>query len=224
MKYFSILLVIITLSSCKKNTNDGIIYGYEYFPITEGNYVVYDVLDVFHDEVLIPAHDSTRYQVKEVIGETEVDGHGEEYQKLRRYHRANDTLTWTLQDVWTIKRTSRNAEMLEENQRVVKMAFAISYDQFWDCNALNPFDKEECYYSRIYQPFSIPAYDFDSTVRVERQDFSTYIEYIRSFDVYAPRIGLIHSTRKDIRINNGDTLDVAYGTELFYTAIEWGQE
>ena len=224
MKNLLLFTLMFLAFSCKKKEDQTIIYGYEYFPIIEGNFVVYDVLDIFHDEALFPAHDSTTYQIKEVIGETEVDGEGEEYQKLRRYFRANDTLDWTIQDVWTIKRTSRNAEVLEENQRVVKMAFAISYNQYWDCNALNPEDKEACYYSKIYRPFSIPVQDFDSTVTVERQDFSSYIEYLRSYDVYAPRIGLVHSTRKDIRINNGDTLDIAYGSELFYTAVDWGQE
>ena len=58
MRNLFLFLGFIALISCKKNDHDGIIYGYEYFPITEGNFVVYEVVDIFHDEVLSPAHDT----------------------------------------------------------------------------------------------------------------------------------------------------------------------
>jgi hypothetical protein len=53
-----------------------------------GAYVVYDVVDIFHDIALLPAHDTDYYQIKEVIGEEELDGENQPYRKLYRYYRA----------------------------------------------------------------------------------------------------------------------------------------
>ena len=224
MKQFLFIgLLVCLLFSCKKQ-DDTIIYGYQYFAYEEGQYVVYDVTDIFHDVALSPAHDTSLYQIKEVVGETFVDEEGEEARKLRRYFRTSDTLDWQIKDVWAIKRTAVNAEVVEENDRYVKMAFAISYDKDWDCNALNNEPEQNCYYDEIYRPMTIAGFTHDSTVIVEHEDFQSFIDYRRSFEVYASNIGRVYSVKKDLVIDNNDTLDVQYGTELIYTAIEWGAE
>lgn len=210
--------------ACKKDKDHSIVWGYHYFPFNEGNYVVYDVIDIFHDVALLPQHDTDYYQIKEVIGDVYVDGEGDTTRKLMRYHRENNSVSWQLKDVWTIKRTPKNAEVLEENHRIVKMAFAISYDQYWDCNALNELVEENCYYENIYKPLTIGTIDYDSTVRVEHIDFTSFISYERAYEIYAPNIGKVYSVRKDLEIDNYDTLDIQKGTELFYTAVEFGVE
>lgn len=225
MKLVLFLFASLIFISCKKDDQDtDIIYGYEYFPVNEGNYVVYDVIDIFHDVALNPAHDTDYYQIKEVIGESITDLEGETAQKLYRYYRINDTLDWAIKDVWTIKRTNRAAEVVEENDRIIKMAFAISYDQVWDGNALNNEDAVSFFYDDIYQPVSIGGIDYDSSVTVEGENFTSFIDYRRSYTIYGPRIGRIYSVNKNLSIDNFDTLDVQYGSELFYTAIEWGVE
>lgn len=219
-----ILIALMSTVACNKDKDNTIIYGYDYFPIEEGKYVIYDVVDIFHDIVLSPAHDTSIYQIKEVIGEEEIDGEGESNQKLYRYIRINETQSWTLQDVWLIKRGPSSAEAVEENKRKIKMGFSISYDQYWDCNALNEDYEQQCYYSNIYEPFSLGVLDFDSTVVVQQEDFTSFIQYLRSYEVYAPNVGKILSVKKDLTIDNSDTLDIQKGTELFYTAIAYGEE
>ena len=223
MKKLLLIPFVLIVISCKKDNDQDIIYGYEYFPVEEGRYVSYDVMDIIHDDPS-NVHDTSLYQIKEQIGEIEIDGEGAVTNKLYRYHRLADTLSWSLQDVWIIKKTSRSVEVVEENQRKIKMAFSISYDQYWDCNSLNNFDSEQCYYDNIYQPLNLSGIDYDSTVVVENQDFNSYIEVIRSYEVYAKYIGKIQSVLRDIEISNGDTLDVYKGSELFYTAFDYGIE
>lgn len=215
-----ILLLALVAVSCKKNDNT-IIYGYEYFPIDSGKYVIYDVMDILHDDVA-GVHDTDYYQIKEVIGEEDIDLEGESFSKMYRYKREADTLAWGLKDVWVVKKTNRSVEVVEENNRVIRMAFSISYDQYWDCNALNNKDPEQCYYQNIYEPASIGGNSFDSTVVVERQNFESFIEQLRAYDVYAKNVGKVKSVFKDIEIYNGDTLAVNKGTELYYTAVSFG--
>ncbi len=218
----SISIILLLAASCKKKDTT-INYGYHYFSYDEGQYVVYDVIDIFHDVALIPAHDTDTYQIKEVVGESFTDEEGDEARKLRRYYRDNDSLPWAVKDVWAIKRTAVNAEVVEENDRYVKMAFAISYDKDWDCNALNNESGVTCYYERIYMPFTAGGFTHDSTVTVEHENFKSFIDYRRSYEVFASNVGRIYSVRKNLTIDNNDTLDVQYGTELFYSAVEWGK-
>ncbi len=222
-KFLVLISFCAVFTSCKKDEDHGIIWGYEYFPIEEGNFVVYDVVDIFHDVALLQ-HDTSAYQIKEVIGEEVIDGEGESSQKLRRYYRLDTSQNWQIQDVWTVKRTNKNAEVVDENNRLVEMAFAISYDQYWDCNALNNQNEQQCYYDNIYVPLSIGGIDYDSTVRVEKDNFTSFIQYLRSYEIYAPGVGSVYSVRKDLEIDNYDTLDIIKGSELFYTAVDFGVE
>lgn len=222
MKHLIFLVLFSVLFfSCKKDVNP-IFYGYHFFPVEEGRYVVYDVVDIFHDVALLPAHDTSYYQIKEVIGEEQLDGEGEAYHKLYRYFRESDTLAWVLKDVWTIKRTAQTAETLEENKRRISMAFSISYDRFWNYNALNEDGELTARYEDIYEPLSIGGNSYDSTVRVEIEDEISFIDYKRQYDIYAAGIGRIYRVKKDLDILNSDTLDIKKGTEVFYTAIEFG--
>lgn len=192
--------------------------------MTEGSYVVYDVVDIFHDVALIPAHDTDHYQIKEVIGEEELDGEEEPYRKLYRYYRSADTLDWVMQDVWTVKRTGQALETLEENKRRISLAFSISYDQYWNYNALNEDDELTARYDNIYQPLAIGSHSYDSTVLVEIEDLITFIEFKKQYDIYAMNVGRIVRVKKDLEILNSDTTDIKKGTEIFYTAVEFGVE
>lgn len=210
--------------ACKKQQDTEIIYGYEYFPIQKGHFVVYDVLDIFHDEALEPAHDTNRYQIKELIDEELIDNEGDTIQKIKRFWRQNDTSDWILQDVWTQKRTASTAEVVEENDRKIKMVFAIAYNRTWNGNALNNEAALTCYYEDIYEPFSLSNFTFDSTVTVEKENFLSFIDYRRQYDVYARNVGKIKSVYKNLIIDNFDTLDIQKGPEIYYNLIEFGLE
>lgn len=198
--------------------------GYHYFPVHQGHFVSYDVTAMTHDEDLLQ-HDTSHYQIKEVVGESFEDEEGEEAHKLYRYYRKDSTFDWSMKDVWVMKLTNRTAEVVEENMRYIKMGFAISYSIYWDGNALNYQDEEEWYYDKIAEPYSLSnGVTFDSTAVVEHANLLTYIDYYRSYEVYAANVGKIHSYYKSFTINNGDTLDVAKGSELFYSAFDYGQE
>lgn len=223
-KYFYISLLGLLLISCKKDNSQPINFGYHYFPINEGHFQIYDVMSVVHDNP-VNVHDTTRLQIKEVIGEIFTDNEGEEAHKLYRYKRYSDTTDWQIKDVWSLKLTPQTAEVVEENKRRIKMGFAISYNQFWDGNALNNDDKEECYYSNIAKPFTVDNLTvYDSTAIVEHANYLNYIQYLRHYEVYGGNVGKIYSVNKDLTINNGDTLDIEKGYEVYYSIVEYGQE
>src|SRR5690554_1265880 len=73
-------VLMVLISACKeKETVD---FGYAYFPMEEGHFLEYDVLEVFHDVDLNPQHDSIRYRLKTKIGEEFVDNSGRRARKF----------------------------------------------------------------------------------------------------------------------------------------------
>jgi hypothetical protein len=223
-KIFYISLIGLLLISCKKDNSQPITFGYHYFPIDIGHYQIYDVLSIIHDNP-VSVHDTTYLQIKEVIGEAYTDNEGEEAHKLYRYIRYSDTLSWEIKDVWSVKLTPETAEVVEENKRRIKMGFAISYNQYWDGNALNNDAKEECYYTNIVKPFTVNNFTtYDSTAIVEHSNYLNYIQYLRHYEVYAANVGKVFSVDKDLTLNNGDTLDIEKGYEVYYSIVEYGQE
>ncbi len=83
-----------------------------------------------------------------------VDGEGDTIQKLKRYIRADETEEWVIKHIWTQKRTASTSEVVDENDRQIKMVFAIAYNRTWDGNVLNNEPQLECYYENIYEPYS----------------------------------------------------------------------
>lgn len=219
-----IRLLLILFASCKKAIPTSINYGYEFFPTQVGLYKIFDVVDIFHDVALDPQHDTSIYQIKEVIFENLIDNEGDTIQRIKRYYRASDTLDWVIKDIWTQKRTATTGEVVEENDRFIKMVFAIAYDRVWNGNALNNEDALDYYYENIYEPYSISGFEFESTVQVEKENFTSFIDYRRQYDVYTKDIGRIKSVYKILEIDNFDTLDIQKGPEITYTLVNFGYQ
>ena len=221
-----ILILLAILFSCQKdeNTPYSLYFGYEYFPVQVGNYAIYEVVDIFHDVAIEPAHDTSIYQIKEFIAESFLDNEGDTIHKLRRYRRENESQPWVIQDIWTLKITDETAEVVEENDRYLKLVFPISSTQKWNSNALNNEPMLIANYENLHQPYSINSMSFDSTVTVEKENFISLIDYRRNYEIYAVGVGRIKSVFKDLKIADSDTLSVTKGPELHYTLLEFGHE
>lgn len=224
---FQLLFVLVAgcfvMLSCKKDNPEPVEMGYEYFPTEEGKFVTYKVMEVRHDTDLLPTHDTTLYFVKEVIGETFTDEMGDQVQKLYRYSGHHvDSLNTT--DVWTIKKTPVNALKVEENIRIIKMAFAPGFDKEWDGNALNNLEEKLYTYSWIDESYTIDDISSESTVYVLHDDFYSFVDYLKGFEIYAKDIGMIHKVEKNFYISNFDTINVIRGEEIEMKAIDFGTE
>tara|TARA_B100000508_G_scaffold91658_2_gene71475 strand:+ start:41262 stop:41924 length:663 start_codon:yes stop_codon:yes gene_type:complete len=213
-----IIFVASFLFACKKDPAP--YFGYEYFPMDEGTYVEYNVMDIVHDEGGNPQHDTTRYRLRTVVGEVVEDNEGRAARKLYRYSYDQNNGELLDQRVWTQLIDGGRAEVIEENQRKIRLVFAITLDKTWDVNAFNPEEELEVSYDEIFNPYQ----EFDSTVTVEYEDFFSLVDYRRKYEVYANGVGLIKRSFKDLVINNFDTLDISNGTEVHYELIDYGIE
>jgi hypothetical protein len=217
-------LLFFALSSCKKDTSSPLPLplNQHYFGLDPERYIVYNVLEINHDENAVIKHDTLNYQLKTFIGDTVVDNEGRIARKFYRSKRPDIFSPWVITDLWTAIIENNKAELVEENQRMVKLVFPISSSKLWNINQFNSFQQADAYYDFIFSGKTINGLFFDSTVRVEQEKERNLIAYKRKYEEYAANVGLIRKVYKDLTIMNFDTLNVKSGKEIFMDIVEYG--
>lgn len=216
----SLLFLLFLVDACKKQDPVPSFHE-EYFGMEEGRYVIYDVVDIIHDADLAQ-HDTAYYQLKTQWGEPYIDNLGRNAREFNRYIRNTVNDPWEHIDLWTGIIIDRRAELIEENQRVIKMVLAPTAAKVWDANAYNIYDELESYYDDIHKEKTIGGTFFDSTVVVEQADEKNFIDDIRIYEIYAKGIGLVKKFYK--KNNYQGTPEVDKGKELYYTYNSSGIE
>lgn len=222
-KAVTILFIFSMLISCRDKV-DAPEFGFDYFGFEEGNFVTYEVTEVFHDSALIPEKDTFQFILKTIIGEPIIDNQGRTANKVFRYSYDFNTGELIDQRVWTGIIADSRGELIEENQRKIRMVFAITPEKTWNVNAFNTMEEESAIYKDLHTSKTINEFAFDSTVTVEYEDFFSLVDFRKKFDVYAKGVGLVLRNYKDFTISNFDTLDVQIGTETQYRLIDYGKE
>jgi len=219
--FFGILSLTLLLLSCKQEGAPN--FHKEYFGLETGRYVVYNVTEITHDTDLSPAHDTITYQMMTVWEAEYIDNEGRSASEFRRYKRNTPTDPWTLSDIWTGLYDANRAELIEENQRKVKLVFAPTLSKEWDANAYNNMGEMNCYYGEVHVDTAMNGVQFDSTVFVDQEQFYSLIDTIRRFEIYGKYVGLLHKYDKEIKYDFGDP-EPQKGTELYYEYVEHGYQ
>lgn len=219
--YISLIFLFAALVSCDKNPAPE--FHHEYFGMEEGRYVVYDVVEIAHDDGL-NLHDTISYQLKTVWADTFVDNQERIAREFHRYVRPTENDSWVLQDIWTGIIDGIRAELVEENQRVVKLVFSPTQNKVWDANAFNQGPEQICQYRDIHGDTLIDNAAFDPTLVVEQDQFNSLIDSVHRYDMYAKGVGLIYKYDRDLhyQINAQSQIYLNEGTEKYYRFVSTG--
>ncbi len=207
---FCMLAIIIVASSCDDDQIDTISdFGYDYFPLELGNYIIYEldsiVYDDFNDTVFRKS-----LLVREITESTFIDAGGRESFRIQREYKLHETDDWGDYgyDIWFAYIDSRFAERVEENNRYLKLAFPLRLNKMWEGNIhidtravdvdsgafANPnewLDGWEYEITSLDEPLSINDLDFDSTLTVIQESYGTLLDTTGSREMYAKHVGLI---------------------------------
>ena len=153
--------------------------------------------------------------MKVVIEDTISDNLGRISWKYVRYVRDNALQNWVLSDVWMTLLDGNNAELVEENQRIIKMKSPIKSSTIWNANVFNNFVESTYSYDRINLSFDVNTLSFDSTVTVKQSEERNLVSFEKKLEVYAKGIGMVYKYYKDLSIANFDTLNIKEGKELY---------
>ncbi|MCC7231575.1 MAG: hypothetical protein IT242_01420 [Bacteroidia bacterium] len=228
----SLDVLLLTLQSCTKNTLDeNVTTDYiSFFPLKSGNWYIYNADSIVHHEAddvynLDTSITAYHFQVKEQIDSSYTDATGKQVYIVLRYRRDDSLSVWTLMNVWTESVDKSSAQRVEDNIRYIKLAFPIDSRSRWNGNAYNNFGDEEYYYDNIFTPGSTGILDFDSTVTVVQNDFSSMVNKIYKAEIYAKYVGMISKQSDSVSTSylpNGSIL-ILNGTEYRLTLQSYQQ-
>lgn len=211
---FTILLFSGLLISCKKDViEQPINMHYDYFPIEANAWTIYDVDSTVWNNFNKKIEHYT-YQIKEKIDTSFIDDGGTKSWRLERYKRITSTSNWQLIDIWHVRLTPTTAEKVEENNRIIKLAFPITTSTKWNANTYNMLDAESYKYQDIHQPFTTSNLIADSSVTViQKPNTSNLVNSSNAYEIYAKNIGMVKKEYLYLYKNLADTLSF---THYFY--------
>jgi hypothetical protein len=215
------LSLFVGLIACNKNDTNAPKLHHDYFGLTQGRFIEYNATEIAH--LSNGQHDTIAYQLRTVIGDTVYDNEGRLGYKYFRYKRDNTNEAWDLKDVWFTILTNNRGELVEENERIVKMVFAPTFDKTWNGNAFNTLPEMEYSYSEIHAPMTINGFVLDSTVTVMQEDVFNLIQYRKKYEVYAKNIGMVKKYFRHLEISNFNVNAISTGKELFLTMTAYGK-
>ncbi len=210
------MIILISFFSCKKDDDKPVVtkIDYSYYPLTVGNYVMYNVTEINIDKPL-NIYDTTIYQLKEFVESQFIGSNGKTQYRLERYKRANDTMSWVISDVWAVYFLDNKLVKVEENIPLIKINFPVKQNKAWDGNKLNTLDSVLFTITNLNIADTVSSTLFDSVLTVTVTNEESLIDKKLIYEKFAKNIGLIEKI--DININsqpeNGEPVDITVPIE-----------
>ncbi|SDM57353.1 hypothetical protein [Siphonobacter aquaeclarae] len=222
-KIYLLLLLGLSIWACR-NTGTEPETGYDYFPLEKGNYVIYDVTQI--DYVINQNPDTSRFQIKERVGDSFTALDGLMSYRIERYRRESEQQVWAFDSLWTARRAIDRAVRTENNVSFVKLIFPARNGQTWNPNILNTQDSLRSIILNEGEPVTIGTQTFDKTLTVQVQNKQTLTDSIIHKEVYAKTIGLIQSdiTRVVTCIPDCAVSKISYGIKYKQRIVSHGKE
>ncbi len=223
-----ILAALLIINSCTEEIEPSVDFlGYEYYPLTVGEYRVYHTSTINFN--LDGSIDSIKYLVKEVAEESVLFTDGTRI-ILGRYSKEIDGSTeWKKDSIWAVLMDDQKIIISEANVDYVKLVFPVGEEKKWDGNATNAEQSEFYSIINLNKNYSYDTISYENTLTVVHNDLldpAKITEDDVRFEVFAKDVGLIHKYRKKINYCSSCTengkIDDGYIFEQ--KLIEFGQE
>jgi hypothetical protein len=190
--YFLLVLLLITISACKKKDENVIEpIDYSYFPIEVGHWVIYEAdslaIDEFSGDTI-----KAKFQIKDLIESTMTDSEGRLTQRREKYRRNNDSLPWELIKVYTSNLNTNTAETFEDNTRIINLIFPVKLNESWKGNNYIDAETGEFRYSEVDESVNLLGKNYPSTATVTQIDEENLIKREYSIEKYSKNIGLVY--------------------------------
>ncbi len=194
-RYLGWLLALLWSCQSESVAPEDIRLGFEYFPLSVGQYSVYEVEDIRY--IFARDADTSRYQLREVVADSFPGVGGEIVYRLERYRRTVDQ-PWQLDSVWTARKNTRQVVVVENNIPLIKLVFPSRTGITWDGNALN--SRPEQIYSlaatstALKEEISSPLDSLlaRSLTVIQQESQDTIITYTEVSETYVEDIGLFY--------------------------------
>jgi len=205
--FFLLLITVSFFPACKEKADDfKVDFGFEYFPLSVGKFIVYEVDSIIFNPTGATRVDSSKTFFKEEVVDTLLDNEGNVLFKIERFERKSDTLPWQISKVMTASLQDNKAIRTEDNLRFIKMVFPVEQNKSWNGNVF--FDPGliiniagetiEMFKGWSYRMDAVGVSEvigdlaFDDLTTVSMADVENLIELRRATEKYAKGIGLVY--------------------------------
>ena len=214
-----LLLLAITLAySCKKETEDSIDMGFDYFPTEVGAYHIYSVDSIVFDDYNNRI-DTFSFKVKMEFISTFTDNANNEAYRWRKSSKT-DTTDWAFCSNNTITKSKSNIETVVENVRFVNLIFPVVAGNTWDANAKNSESKIASIFSDVDFDETILGKTYQNCALASYEDEVNLIQEFVHYEIYAKNIGLVKRKRIHKELKTSGTS----GYNVEYLLLEYGKQ
>lgn len=230
---FALLLVV---SGCRKTSQPDWSIYYDYFPVEEGHWIIYQVDSIAYNKLLDTVIEYS-YYVRETIGESFTDLASQQWQRIDREIRHDTTASWVPDATFAQRRTRGVAERFENNLRFIKMIFPFRKFTYWQGNSyINYNDPLNCnfygqwdyQYRDLFITEEVNGHQFDSIVVIQQVADSGIICKSLVTEMYAKNIGLVHKNIERLTTQNTSSepfyMKAEEGYILTYKILDWRRE
>ncbi len=204
--YFVVCIGMMLVSRCTGDDPIVIDRGEDYFPLEPGRFLEYKVDSIIFDDAVAGNElDTFSAFIRESVLGRIVDLEGDTIYRMQREHRVLQADQWEVTDIWTAYSDERQAERVEENQRLLKMEFPLYQEKIWNptkyinpliqipvgTETINMFSIWNGEVISIHLPEQIGAFAFDSVMTCSQADDDNELERRFVLEKYAKGIGLV---------------------------------
>ncbi|WP_026464502.1 hypothetical protein [Adhaeribacter aquaticus] len=165
----------------------------QYYPVKVGSYWIYDVSETKVSNNV--ADSSVKYQVRNLITDTFTNLENELTYQVIQSRRVNASEAWGKDTVVLINKYQNNVRVTKNNKKVIALIFPVKEGKTWNSNAFNSSEEQEFMFEKVNASFKLNNIVYDSTLTV-RQAEADDIKLEDSYEVYAPRTGLIYKKQQ----------------------------
>jgi hypothetical protein len=199
--YLLLLLTLCAVYSCKKDQSPAPDLGFEYYPVKEGFWVIYDVDSTFYN-LFTHQKENYTFQVMEVTDSIIPDNTGRSMMRKKRYYRSNASQSWQIGRIWSAVRTNEHLEVTEENVKYIKLIFPVRKSKTWNGNAMNTEKELNYKYTSVNTETTINGIHFDSSATVLQEADSNLIEKRYKSEIYGKHVGMIYKAFIDVAVQD----------------------
>lgn len=228
MRIYNFIIIgalALAFFSCKKEEPTLDDLGYSYYPINEGDYSIFDVIDTAFQGVGTQV--VTRYQIKEEVHEPVVVNEETRYQLYVYYRPEGEEWKSYPDSVWTVFNTNGKIIKVQNNIRLVKLVFPFEPGKKWDGNISDPTDDPQNYYEmkEVRRPFGYDSFSYPQTVSVVEFDNSSALDDNYSVEVFAKDKGLVYKEVKIYKYDQSNLIakEIEFGQHYFQKLQEHGR-
>jgi len=213
------IIIISFLTSCgKKETEEPVNMGYNYFPVEKSLYSIYEVDSIVWDD-FNNSIDTFSYSVKLLVDSQFTDNAGRISYWWKKYVKTDST-NFEFASNYTITKTNSRVESLVENIREISIIFPLSAGSKWNSNSLNSNKKTDAICDEIDFQKTILNHSYDSCASIVYQEDINLVQESVHKAVFARNVGIIYEKRlHKVQKTTGIR---GYSTE--YKIISYGKE